>query len=100
MYSKTSTKLQCIVFIIVLCAGLINSESVTMNTLLRGCSYSLVTMLHQICSGEVTVSDLPESSLPKMRGVQWGSSLRRGKRSIVEECCIHSCTVSQIIEYC
>lgn len=78
-------------------------DALTMNTRIRDmCSRALSNLIFDICTGTLPVTDLPPESLSKVRAKRASlfSAKQRSRRQVADECCLRSCTVSQLVEYC
>lgn len=97
-----NAKIHWMLYALCLFADVVNSDSLTLNTLIRDvCSRSLSSLIYRICTGGVAISDIPAESLSKVRGKRASMfSRERLKRQVADECCLQPCTVSQLIEYC
>lgn len=92
----------CVVCALILYAELVNSESLTLNTVLTNCSRTLSDFIFQLCTGAIPVSGFPAPSQSNLRAKRAASFLTniRHKRQLADECCIRPCSVSQLLEYC
>lgn len=77
-------------------------EPLTMDTVIRDtCSRSLSTLIFQICTGNLRISDVPSGRLSNVRGKRASLLFKdRLKRQIADECCLNPCSVSQLVQYC
>ncbi|CAH0694234.1 unnamed protein product [Spodoptera exigua] len=77
-------------------------EPLTMDTVIRDtCSRSLSTLIFQICTGNMRISDVPSGRLSNVRGKRASMLFKdRLKRQIADECCLNACSVSQLVQYC
>lgn len=99
--SKINLKFYWVLYTLIL-LNAVNGDSLTMDSKLHDmCSRSLSTLIFHICTGNIVISDLPAENLSKVRGKRASLfSRERIKRQVVDECCLRSCTVSQLIQYC
>ncbi|XP_041987010.1 bombyxin B-10-like [Aricia agestis] len=102
MCSITNKKVHWILYILILYGKVISGESLALNSVLKDlCSRSLANLIFQICTGDIPVQDLPSSSLSRRsKRAALFYATERHKRQIVDECCLHPCTVAQLVEYC
>lgn len=102
--SRTSAKFLWIVYTLILLDS-IHGESLTLSSTIQDmCSRSLSTLIFQICTGNVPISDLPVENLSKVRGKRAAlfsrDIQRRMRRQVADECCLHPCSVADLIQYC
>ncbi|CAK1556157.1 unnamed protein product [Leptosia nina] len=92
-----------IIYIMFLYGKIISGDSLTLNSVFKDlCSRSLSNLIFQICSGDITINDLPDAALSRprsRRGALFYASDRL-KRQVADECCLRPCTVAQLIQYC
>ena len=95
-------KFHWIVYVLFLYGRVISGESLALNSVLKDlCSRTLSNIIFEICTGGIPVSDMPSSSLSKMRAKRAALFyVKRHRRQVADECCLRPCTVAQLIEYC
>lgn len=99
----TTRRLRWIVYFLFINGRIISGDSLALNTVFQDlCSRSLSNLIFQICTGGIPVSDLPSSSLSRVRSRRAAMffAKERHRRQIADECCLHPCTVAQLVEYC
>ncbi|CAF4909224.1 unnamed protein product [Pieris macdunnoughi] len=90
----------CIVF---LYGNIISGDSLTLNSMLKElCSRSLSNLIFHVCNGDIMINDFPELDQPKVRSRRAALiyASMRIKRQLVDECCLHPCSVAQLVQYC
>ncbi|KAG6442195.1 hypothetical protein O3G_MSEX002170 [Manduca sexta] len=106
MFWGPSAKFHCIIYAMFLITEIHGdfTEPLTMNTLMRYkiCSSALSSLIFNICSGNIKISDESPEGVPKIRGKRAAiyAARERMKRQVAYECCEHACTISQLIQYC
>ncbi|CAH4028781.1 unnamed protein product [Pieris brassicae] len=91
------------VYIVFLYGNIISGDSLTLNSMLKElCSRSLSNLIFHVCNGDVMVNDFPEMYQPKVRSRRAALfyASKRIKRQLVDECCLHPCSVAQLVQYC
>lgn len=102
MFSHSVTKLHWLIYAMFLVTK-IYGDSLTLNTLIKEmCSRTLAQNIFALCTGSVVISDYPKKNFSNVRGKRAAifSARMRLKRQVADECCLHPCTVSQLIQYC